>query len=156
MYVPRSARHTFVMNKVTVTKNGDVYSITGVDRISSTERIDIALERDVDVCDEKGVLGVTNFNTETAEFTDSVEIDNIPIDDYMTFAVLRDSLTDNVMGGLSGEYTTPAENSVLYVYVPSLAGFDEAADEAAIAQLYEDCGLSLISFGQYTFTGVCS
>ncbi len=146
--IPRSRNYDFHLYKVPVSKSGGTYT-AGTPVSVNGERTDVFMERtDPDIFDTSGT---TSFATSEETF----DVTRLPDYEYTVTTILRNS-GGTLLGSLNTTGFVPSSTTEdIYIYTPSMSGFDEGTDMENIRNLYEKCGLLLISNGPNS-SGGCS
>jgi hypothetical protein len=153
MTIPRSASADVMFKRVKITKTGNTYTMMPPTPATSDEVITVEMTRNADICDG-GTVVMMNLDDETGVFVTGKMLRNLPID---TYDVAISVQKEGAVLGFVTEAGFP-HSPTIYVYAPSMEGFEDAedldAETANIEALYEHCGISPVSAVPYT-TGVC-
>ncbi len=146
--IPRSKNYYFHFHEVSVSESSGTYTINSVGPVSG-ETASLELARSpYDLLDPSGIRSIAA--TESEAF-----VERLPAYTYDATGALR-SANGDFLGAVSMTGFKPSSVvDDIHVYLPSMSGFDET-DEEGIQQLYESCGLTLISNGQISIAGGCS
>ncbi len=147
--IPRSKHFTFNFYMVGISKTGSTYTIDSVS--PANERIEVGMSRMGDACAPPEPEIVVNVN-DAGSFVSELDVANLPVDEYYVGIETYDG--QNLGGFVNMTGFTPA-GSDLYVYAPSLDGFDESNLEN-VRSLYTSCGMEPISTAECSNVVGCS
>jgi hypothetical protein len=153
--IPRSKHYIFKFYTVGVSKSGTTYRIDSVS--PATDRIEVVMERDGDVCKPPEPEIVINMDNDGA-FVSEMDYANLPVTEYDVG--VGTTLDGTIAGFVNMTGFTPG-GSTLYVYSPKMTGFGEA-DLDGVQKLFENCatnlgtGIDPVSKAEYTGIVGCS
>lgn len=149
-YIPRSKTYDFHFFQVPITKDVATYT-AGTPVLISSGAATVNLERtDVDVFDMSGVRDI--ISAESVK-----EVYRLPLYEYTAIGGLKNEGGVWLGAVTTTGFTPSLDYDDIYVYIPSMSGFDAGTDMDSIKHLYDNCAtLALISNGPLSYTGDCS